>query len=161
MKWLKFGLLWGGGVGFATLAVVLFLVWLSEPDDVAEFETAAGTSTAPPADQTLEVALRPYPIRVLASNGQTSTGFVSIRMVIDDASHREVVCHRLPKVREALTLSFGGKVLSREDWYAVTGRAMANDLRKRFNKALKANYVRKVIIDRGHRSGGKKKACNF
>ena len=160
MRLLKLGLLWGGGVGFTTLAVILFLVWLSEPNDVAEFETAAGTSTAPPADQSLEVALKSYPIEVLASDGQTSMGFVSIRMVIDDASHRRVVCHRLPKVREALTLLFGGKVLSREDWYAVTGRAMANSLRKRFNKALKANYVKKVIVDRGHRSSGKEKACN-
>ena len=161
MKWLRLGLLWGGGVGFATLAVILFLVWLSEPNDIGEFGTAAGTSASPPADQAPEVALKPYPIEVLASDGQTFMGFVSIRMVIDDASHRDVVCHRLPKVREALTLSFGGKALSREDWYAVTGRAMANSLRKRFNKALKANYVKKVIIVRGHRSSGKGKACNF
>ena len=75
-------------------------------------------------------------------------------MVIDDASYWNVVCHRLPRVKEVLTLLFGGMLLDRQGWSAVTGERVAKTLRKRFNKALKANYVKKVIVKHGQRPGG-------
>jgi len=157
MKWLKLGLLLSGGIGFVYLAVIFFFDLHSRPGNIAKFKTAAGMVAAPPAGQPLEMVLRPYSVKVMGSKGRTSLGFVSIRMVIADAFYWREVCQRLPKVREVLALSLGGKVLDRQDWFAVTGRAKANSLRKRINKTLKANYVEKVIVNHGKRAGGKGK----
>ncbi len=149
------GLLWGGGIVLANLAVVGIVLLLSQPEDVTKFETAAGRPTPEPAKvppKRIEVTLPSHPVYVGTSRSSKAIDYVNVRLVIDEASHKKFVCNRLPRIKDVLSVSFGGKEFAGAGLQAFSAPRMAKIIRQRINHALNAKYVKNVTISFGYRS---------
>ncbi len=163
VKRLKMGLLVGGGIVLANLAVVGTFLLLSESDeDTAKFETAAGTpgpEIAAARPKRIEISLPSHPIYIGGTKASQSIDYVNLHLVIDEASHKNFVCNRLPQIKDVLSVSFGGKEFAGADLKAFLAPRMANIIRRRINRALNTDYVRDVTLSFGFQSFGRAAGC--
>ena len=149
------GLLWGGVIVLANVAVVGVLVLFGESDDVAQFETAAGTPGpgSPRAqDGPFELSLPSQTIMVRTSKSSRAVNYVNVHLVIDGVSKRDFVCNRLPKINDVLSVSFGGKKFAGANSKALSTERMAGVIRRRINRALKRDYIQDVNFSFGFQS---------
>ena len=154
-KRLMMGLLWGGAILSANVVGIGVLVLLSESDDVAQFDTAAGTPGpgSPRAqDGPFELSLPSQTIMVRTSKSSRAVNYVNVHLVIDDVSNRDFVCNRLPKINDVLSVSFGSKKFAEANSNALSAERMAAVIRRRINRALKRDYIKDVTFSFGFQS---------
>ncbi len=147
----------------ANLAVVGVVLLLSEPEDVARFETAAGKPTPKPVKarpRRIEVLLPSHPVYVGKLKSSKAIDYVNVHLVIDEASHKKFVCNRLPQIKDVLSVSFGGKEFVGAGLKAFSAPRMAKIIRRRLNHALNVKYVKNVTISFGYQSFKEAAGCS-
>ena len=156
------GLLWGGGILAANLAVVGIILLLSEPEDVTGFETAAGATPKPvkARPKRIEVSLPSHPVYVGTLKSSKAIDYVNVHLVIDEASHKKFICNRLPQIKDVLSVSFGGKEVAEAGLQAFSAPRMAQIIRWRINHALNVKYIKKVTISFGYQSFKEAAGCS-
>ena len=156
------GLLWGGGILLANVAAVGIIVLLGESEDVAQFETAAGTPGpgSPGAqDGPFELSLPSQTIMVGTPKSSRGLGYVNVHLAIDGVSHRDYVCNRLARVNDVLSVSFGGKKFAGATSEAMAAERMAGVIRRRINRAIKRDYIADVNFSFGFQSFKDTEGC--